>query len=100
MSVKIFLSAVSKEFGLYRDALRHDLTRHDVEVKIQEDFKELGGDTLDKLDVYIASCDAVVHLIGEMSGAAPLAGERQRLLEKHADFGALTPPEGASYTQW
>ena len=51
MSVKIFLSAVSKEFGLYRDALRRDLTRHDVEVKIQEDFKELGGDTLDKLDV-------------------------------------------------
>ena len=62
MSVKIFLSTVSDEFRTYRDALRTDLTRHNVEVKVQEDFKDLGGDTLDKLDVYIAHCDAVVHL--------------------------------------
>jgi hypothetical protein len=25
-------------------------------VKVQEDFRDLGGDTLDKLDVYIAHC--------------------------------------------
>jgi hypothetical protein len=54
MSVKIFLSTVSDEFRPYRDQLRADLTRHNVEVKVQEDFKNLGGDTLDKLDVYIA----------------------------------------------
>ena len=54
MTVKIFLSTVSDEFRTYRDALRTDLTRHNVEVKVQEDFKDLGGDTLDKLDVYIA----------------------------------------------
>ena len=54
MSVKIFLSTVSDEFRAYRDQLRSDLTRHNVEVKVQEDFKDLGGDTLDKLDVYIA----------------------------------------------
>ena len=48
----------------------HDLTRHDVAVKVQEDFKDLGGDTLDKLDVYIGHCDAVVHLVGDMCGAA------------------------------
>jgi hypothetical protein len=35
MSVKIFLSTVSDEFGTYRDALRTDLTRHNVEVKVQ-----------------------------------------------------------------
>jgi hypothetical protein len=51
MSVKIFLSTVSDEFRRYRDLLRHDLTRHNVEVKVQEDFKDLGGETLDKLDV-------------------------------------------------
>jgi hypothetical protein len=39
MSVRIFLSTVSDEFGTYRDALRTDLTRHNVEVKVQEDFK-------------------------------------------------------------
>jgi len=35
MSVKIFLSAVSDEFRRYRDALRSDLTRRNVEVKIR-----------------------------------------------------------------
>jgi hypothetical protein len=66
VAVKIFLSTVSDEFRTYRDALRTDLTRHNVEVKVQEDFKDLGGDTLDKLDVYIAHCDAVIvqlHLL-------------------------------------
>jgi len=42
---------------------------------VQEDFKDLGGDMLDKLDVYIAHCDAVVHLVGDMTGAYP--GERE-----------------------
>jgi hypothetical protein len=51
LSVKIFLSAVSNEFRAYRDQLRSDLTRHNVEVKVQEGFKDLGGETLDKLDV-------------------------------------------------
>jgi hypothetical protein len=50
-SLKVFLSTVSDEFRAYRDQLRADLTRHNVEVKVQEDFKDLGGDTLDKLDV-------------------------------------------------
>jgi hypothetical protein len=66
MSVKVFLSTVSDEFGEYRDQLRHDLTRHNVEVKIQEDFRDYGGVTLDKLDLYIESCDAVVHFVGDM----------------------------------
>src|SRR6516164_7353448 len=74
MSISVFLSTVSDEFRLYRDQLDADLTRHNVEVKVQEYFKGLGGDTLDKLDVYIAHCDAVVHLVGEMTGSA--AGER------------------------
>ena len=76
MSIGVFLSTVSDEFRLYRDQLRSDLTRHNVEVKVQEDFKDLGGDTLDKLDSYIAHCDAVVHLVGEMCGSTP--GEREQ----------------------
>ena len=82
MSISVFLSTVSDEFRAYRDQLRSDLTRHNVEVKVQEDFKALGGDTLDKLDVYIAHCDAVVHLIGEMTGFAPGEREQQALLRK------------------
>ena len=108
MSVKIFLSTVSDEFRRYRDLLRSDLTRHNVEVKVQEDFKDLGGETLDKLDVYIAYCDAVVHLVGDMTGAYP--GERglSAFLAKYPDLAAKLPPLGAalndgvgvSYTQW
>jgi tetratricopeptide (TPR) repeat protein len=108
MSVQIFLSTVSDEFLRYRDLLRSDLTRHNVEVKVQEDFKDLGGETLDKLDVYIAHCDAVVHLIGDMTGAYP--GERglSALLAKYPDLPAKLPPlsaalkdgVGVSYTQW
>ena len=71
-SVRIFLSTVSNEFRAYREQLRTDLTRHNVEVKVQEDFVDLGGETLDKLDAYIKACDAVVHLVGDMTGAPAL----------------------------
>jgi len=62
-SVILFLSCVSDEFGVYRDALRHALTRPNVDVKIQEDFKALGGDTLEMLEDYIERCEAVVHFL-------------------------------------
>src|ERR1700719_9195 len=108
MSVKIFLSTVSDEFRLYRDQLRTDLTRQNVEVKVQEDFKDLGGDMLDKLDVYIAHCDAVVHLVGDMTGAYPGERELRVLLSKYPRLRETLPPLGdapkngvaVSYTQW
>ena len=108
MSISVFLSTVSDEFRRYRDQLRTDLTRHNVEVKVQEDFKGLGGDTLDKLDIYIAHCDAVVHLVGEMTGSAPGEREQRALVRKYSDLPARLPPledvlrRGAeiSYTQW
>ena len=108
MSISIFLSTVSDEFRVYRDRLRADLTRHNVEVKVQEDFKDLGGDTLDRLDVYIGHCDAVVHLVGEMTGSAASAREVAALLRKYPDIATALPPlgealrrgEAISYTQW
>jgi tetratricopeptide (TPR) repeat protein len=107
-SVKIFLSTVSDEFRAYRDQLRSDLTRHNVEVKVQEDFKDLGGDTLDKLDVYIAHCDGVAHLVGDMTGSTPAKRDVDALLAKYPDLAAKLPPlgealrdrVGVSYTQW
>ena len=106
--VKVFLSTVSDEFGAYRDLLRKDLTRHNVEVKVQEDFKDLGRGILDELDVYIAHCDCVVHLAGDMTGSAPLKRDVDALLVKHPDLVADLPPLGealgdgvdVSYTQW
>jgi hypothetical protein len=65
-------------------------------------------ETLDNLDVYIAHCDAVVHLVGEMTGSYP--GERGlgALLAKYPDLPTKLPPlsealkvgVGVSYTQW
>jgi hypothetical protein len=108
MSAKIFLSTVSDEFRAYRDQLRTDLTRHNVEVKVQEDFKDLGGDTLDKLDVYIAHCDGVVHLAGDMTGSDPGEHALGALRAKYPDLADKLPPLGealrngsvVSYTQW
>src|SRR5262245_51123930 len=108
MSVRIFLSTVSDEFRAYRDALRGDLTRHNVEVKVQEDFKDLGRGTLDELDVYIAHCDAVVHLVGDMTGSAPPELPLRALRAKYPDLAGKLPPLGemlgngisVSYTQW
>src|SRR5580704_8121776 len=40
MAISVFLSTVSDEFRSYRDLLVHDLTRHNVAVKVQEDFND------------------------------------------------------------
>ena len=108
MAISVFISTVSDEFRAYRDQLVHDLTRHNVAVKVQEDFKDLGGDTLDKLDVYIAHCDAVVHLVGDMCGAsggrnatASAARQAFRPSEKLPPLGeALKNGVCLPYTQW
>src|SRR5580693_5205301 len=108
MPVRIFLSTVSDEFRNYRDHLRHDLTRHNVEVKVQEDFKDYGGVTVDKLDLYIKACDAVVHLIGDMTGAAAKPESTAAILKKYSDLPTNLHPlrqplvdrRNISYTQW
>jgi hypothetical protein len=108
MSISVFLSTVTDEFGAYRVKLEGDLTRHDVAVKVQERFKDLGGDTLDKLDTYLAHCDAVVHLVGEMCGAAADARQQEALVAKYPDLPRRLPPLGGAlaggaaipYTHW
>jgi Domain of unknown function (DUF4062) len=108
MSVKIFLSTVSDEFREYRDQLRSDLTRHNVEVKVQEDFKDYGVVTLDKLDLYIRACDAVVHLVGDMAGSDAKPASTTSITAKYPDIAEKLPPlrepldrgVGISYTQW
>ena len=108
MATSVFLSTVTDEFRAYRDQLVHDLTRHNVAVKVQEDFKDLGGSMLDKLDAYIAHCDAVVHLVGDMCGSTADETQQRALLAKYADLQSKLPPlyealtNGAliPYTQW
>jgi hypothetical protein len=51
--VKLFISCVSGEFGVYREPLRKALALPDIDVKIQEEFKPQGHDTLSMLVDYI-----------------------------------------------
>ena len=106
--VKLFLSCVSDEFGAYRETLRHALTRPNVEIKIQEDFQALGGDTLAMLEAYVETCNVVVHFIGEMAGAAPKATSVDDLLRRRPDLATRLADKGMgrealgelTYTQW
>ncbi len=107
--VRLFISAVSKEFLSYREALRKALQRHNVTALIQEDFIAGGLPTLDKLDLYIRDCDGVIHLAGDMTGAmakpaslkvirklCPHLAERIPEIKPAFDGGGLE----LSYTQW
>src|SRR5262245_41015547 len=108
MSIKIFLSAVSDEFADYRNQLRGDLTRHNVEVKIQEDFKNYGNLTLEKLDLYISNCDAVIHLVGDMTGSNAKTESINAILHRYPAIANKVQPLreplenniAISYTQW
>jgi hypothetical protein len=85
-SVKLVISCVSDEFGDYREDLRSNLTNPYVEVKIQTDFKGSGGPTLDMLAEYIAACDVVIHLVGDMSGPPPEPSSVDDLLNKQSNL--------------
>src|SRR5215472_11372677 len=94
---RVFLSAVTSEFGSARDAVANDLQTRDLQLRVQRSFRqEPGADTLLRLlHDYIKECDAVVCVIGTHSGACPPAGAA-------AEFAHLLPVgiTAASYTQW
>lgn len=107
--VHVFLSTVSAEFRSYRDSLRHDLTRHNISVMVQEDFIATGKETLDKLDEYIRHCDLVIHLVGDMTGALAQPPSIEGIRQKYPDFTKQLPEVAGffepiapalSYTQW
>jgi hypothetical protein len=106
---RLFVSAVGSEFHSYRDALRHELERPGVTVRVQEDFIPTGSETLDKLDDYLAGCDAVIHLVGDLTGALAQPPSLALIRQRYPDLGGRLPPlapfleDGASalsYTQW
>jgi tetratricopeptide (TPR) repeat protein len=94
---RVFVSAVTSEFGRARSAVGSDLRSRRLSVKVQEDFRqEADADTLlRKLHNYIRECSAVVCIIGDRSGASPTPAEAE-------PFIGFLPPgtTQASYTQW
>ena len=87
----LFISCVSNEFANYRDAIRRHFTRPNLDTKIQEDFIDNGGATLEKLDEYIQHCDAVVHICGNMTGSMANEISLQYINDKYKDFGNRFP---------
>ena len=69
--MKIFLSAVSRQFKPCRDALASDLRAVGTEVVVQEDFQQAGLSLLEKLEACIASSDRVIALGGDAYGWEP-----------------------------
>jgi len=90
--VSLFLSTVSPEFRSYRDAFRHDLERPNVSVKVEEDFIATGSETLDMLDDYIRQCDAVIHLVGDMTGAMVQPPSLALICTRYPDLELRLPP--------
>lgn len=66
MRTRIFLSAVSGQFKDCRDALASDLRAIGCEVRAQEDFQQGPRTLIEHLEEYIAQCDRVIALIGDL----------------------------------
>jgi len=107
--VRLFLSTVSDEFRSYRDSLRSKLQRPNVMVHVQEDFISTGTETLDKLDLYIRDCDAVVHILGDRTGAWAKPPTLEAIKARYPDLAERLPTLKRSiengeplisYTQW
>ncbi|TDH59795.1 tetratricopeptide repeat protein [Dankookia rubra] len=94
---RVFLSAVTSEFGHTRSALAADLRSRSLLVRVQDDFRqEAAADTtLRKLHDYIRDCAAVVCIIGSRSGACPPANAAVSFIHMLPSGIAK-----ASYTQW
>jgi hypothetical protein len=95
--LRIFISAVTGEFGKARDALAADLRTRGHEVTVQSDFTQSPDSEtlLGNLSDYIRDCHAVVCIVGKRCGVCPPARAAERLK------GVLPDDiKEASYTQW
>jgi len=70
---RVFLVAVTSEFGQACDTLAASLRSRDLLQRVQSDFRRQAASdtTLRNLHVYIRECTAVVCVLGRRSGAMP-----------------------------
>jgi len=112
---RLFLSCVTKEFEDctgpfkgFRSRMARELQAADCEVKVQEYFRQTDEDTVEKLDLYIRRCKAVIHLIGSNPGAKAHPKAVDAYLKAVPDFlheypevlAALGDFSDLTYTQW
>lgn len=104
----LFLSCVTDEFKAHRLLLTKQLTLKQVSVKAQEDFHSGGGKLLETIGDYIATSDAVIHLVGRKAGSCPTESELESIRKRHevpmldlTGFGLHEADlKRVSYTQW
>lgn len=100
LGVGVFLSAVSNEFQNCRALVGADLRAKQLEVRIQDEFRQGDdGTTLERLHTYIEGCSTVVCLVGRRSGSIPPLKAALPFLTR---YGPVLPEdiEQPSYTQW
>lgn len=86
MATSLFLSCVTSEFRLHREMLTQDLNVPEVKVYTQESFVTGGGTLLEKLSDLIQRSDAVIHLVGQETGAFSKPEECESLLLLYPDM--------------
>ncbi|MBX7212210.1 MAG: hypothetical protein K1X78_28140 [Verrucomicrobiaceae bacterium] len=112
---RVFISCVTTEFEDctgpfkgFRTRIAKELRAADCEVKVQEDFRQTDEDTVEKLDLYIRRCAAVIHLVGRNPGAKAHPKAVAAYLDAVPDFlhahpevrAALGDFSDLTYTQW
>jgi len=75
MTKRIFISVANTEHEAFRGLLRDELTRtRFFDVVVQTDFAHTANDTLRKLESEIASCDLLLHIVGNEPGSRAKPG--------------------------
>src|SRR6516165_10908024 len=69
--VRVFISAVTREFGSVRKLVKKGLEDNDYHTVEQDNFPPDYRDLKAKLRERINSCDAVIHIAGRCYGAEP-----------------------------
>ncbi|MCU0754437.1 MAG: hypothetical protein MUE46_04855 [Xanthomonadales bacterium] len=87
---RVFLSCVSREYGIDRPALKQMFTGTDIELTVQEDFERAASPvgTLGKIYRFIKACDLVVQLIGPSPPRKVPMAVAQEVLDLDPNFAA------------
>jgi len=101
-SYRVFVSAVSGELASYREEVARVLRRKGIDVCEEKHFRQGGATLLEKLNDYIANCDAIIFLIGDQCGSQ-LTEAHSAVMGDSESFKAYCYAKRqniVSYTQW
>lgn len=87
---RVFLSCVSREYGIDRSALKHQFAESGIELTVQEDFERAASPvgTLGKIYHFVKACDLVVQLIGPSPPRKVPMAVAQEVLDLDPNFAS------------